>query len=137
MKQIKDNKGQVMILSVLLISSAVLAAASLAGLLILFQLRQATDAESSAKAVFAADSGIERALFARYQENHCESGEGVDIVSPQNFFSFENVDVEFRVVFSEGDGCNSAKSTALTGRSSRSFEILFGNLESVGGQFIE
>ena len=47
------EKGQLMLLSVLLISSAVLGATTVASLLVLFQLRQASDAKSSAQAVFA------------------------------------------------------------------------------------
>ncbi|OGI98321.1 hypothetical protein A3H53_04885 [Candidatus Nomurabacteria bacterium RIFCSPLOWO2_02_FULL_40_10] len=58
--------GQVMLLTVVLLSGAVLASTSLASLLILYQLRQATDAKGSMKAVFAADAGIE---WAFYNEN--------------------------------------------------------------------
>jgi len=55
-----------MLLTVILLSGAVLASTSLAGLLILYQLRQATDTKSSMQAIFAADTGIE---WAFYNEN--------------------------------------------------------------------
>ena len=55
--------GQVMLMTVIMLSGAILASTSLAGLLILYQLRQSTDSASSTKAIFAADAGIERALF--------------------------------------------------------------------------
>ena len=48
-----------MLLTVLVLSSTLLSVALIAGLLMLFQIRQAGDATNSAKAVFAADSGIE------------------------------------------------------------------------------
>lgn len=52
-----------MLLTVILLSGAVLASTSLAGLLVLYQLRQATDAKGSMQAIFAADSGIEWAFY--------------------------------------------------------------------------
>ncbi|MBI1838899.1 MAG: hypothetical protein HYR95_01180 [Candidatus Colwellbacteria bacterium] len=55
-----------MLLTVVLLSGAILSSTSLAGLLILYQLRQATDVNNSMKAIFAADSGIE---WAFYNEN--------------------------------------------------------------------
>ncbi len=52
-----------MLMTVIMLSGAILASTSLAGLLILYQLRQSTDSASSTKAIFAADAGTERALF--------------------------------------------------------------------------
>lgn len=52
-----------MLLMVILLSGAILTSTSLAGLLILYQLRQATDVKSSMQAVFAADAGIEWAFY--------------------------------------------------------------------------
>lgn len=52
-----------MLLTVILLSGAVLASTSLVGLLILYQLRQATDIKNSMQAIFAADTGIEWAFY--------------------------------------------------------------------------
>ena len=52
-----------MLLTVILLSGVVLASTSLAGLLILYQLRQATDAKDSMRAIFAADAGLEWAFY--------------------------------------------------------------------------
>lgn len=41
-------------------------ASSLAGLLMLYQIRQATDLGNSGKAIFAADSGIEWVLYNKF-----------------------------------------------------------------------
>jgi hypothetical protein len=52
-----------MILTVLMLGGTLLGATTIAGLLMLFQVRQAADIASSAKAFFAADSGIEWAWY--------------------------------------------------------------------------
>jgi hypothetical protein len=55
----RRQKGQVMLLTVMLLSGAILGATSLASLMILFQLRQTADIKSSMQAIYAADAGIE------------------------------------------------------------------------------
>jgi hypothetical protein len=52
-----------MLLTVLVLGSTVLGATTIAGLLMLYQVRQATDLGNSAKAIFAADAGIEQAFY--------------------------------------------------------------------------
>jgi hypothetical protein len=52
-----------MILTVLALGGAVLGATTIAGLLMLYQIRETTDLANSAKAIYAADSGIEWSLF--------------------------------------------------------------------------
>ena len=128
-----------MLLSVLLISTAVLGAASLAGLLVLFQLRQTGDAETSAQAIFAADAGIERVLYERYQNpavtGQCDAGETVafNMSSENEPDIFTTANVQYLVV---GD-CDEAKSAALAGRSARALQIYMAGLEAFGGQFLE
>jgi hypothetical protein len=56
--------GQAMILAVLALGGTMLGATAIAGFLMLYQIRQATDFEASSKAVFAADSGIQWALYS-------------------------------------------------------------------------
>lgn len=51
-----------MILTVLTLGGTMLGATTIAGLLILYQIRQATDLGNSGKAIFAADTGIEWGL---------------------------------------------------------------------------
>jgi hypothetical protein len=60
--------GQAMLVSVLFISGLILSATTIAGLLMVYQIRQATDAGSSAVALFAADAGVETALYCYLQE---------------------------------------------------------------------
>ncbi len=52
-----------MLLTTLALGGAILGATSIAGILMLYQIRATTDAVSSAEAIFAADAGIEWAQF--------------------------------------------------------------------------
>jgi hypothetical protein len=56
-------KGQAMLLTIVLLGSSILAASSIAGYLMLLQIRGSSDATNSTKAIFAADSGIEWGLY--------------------------------------------------------------------------
>ena len=58
------RSGQAMLITVLALGGAILGATTVAGLLTLYQIRATTDVESSAKAVFAADAGVEWAQYA-------------------------------------------------------------------------
>src|SRR5271170_403901 len=60
------RKGQAMLLATLALGGAILGATTIAGLLLLYQIRATTDAEHSAEAIFAADTGVNWALFDYY-----------------------------------------------------------------------
>lgn len=62
----QQQNGQAMLTAVMSISGAILGATAVAGFLMLYQLRASTDSENSAKAIFAADSGVEWTLFNYY-----------------------------------------------------------------------
>lgn len=55
-----------MLIAVLTFGGAILGATTIAGLLMLYQIRATGDSESSAKAIFAADTGVDWALFDFY-----------------------------------------------------------------------
>ena len=55
--------GQAMILTVVALGATLLGATTIAGLLTVYQIRQTTDFGNSAKAIFAADTGIEWGLY--------------------------------------------------------------------------
>jgi len=55
-----------MLIAVLSLGGAILGATTVAGLLTLYQIRATTDTANSAKAIFAADAGVEWALFNHY-----------------------------------------------------------------------
>lgn len=62
----KEGKrsGQAMLIAVLSLGGAMLGATAIAGILILYQVRASTDSVNSAKAIFAADTGINWSLFS-------------------------------------------------------------------------
>jgi len=66
MKRRKNEKGQVMVLTSIIIGGLILSATSIAGLLMFFQLQQSNDAVTSGMAVSAADAGIEQTLDCYY-----------------------------------------------------------------------
>ncbi len=73
----KDRRsGQAMLIAVLSLGGAILGATTVAGLLTLYQLRAVNDSENSAKAIFAADAGVEWTLFDYYcvAEGRCPGG---------------------------------------------------------------
>jgi len=59
----KSQKGQVMLLTVMMLTGVILSTTSLVALLVLYQIRQTTDVIASSQAIFAADAGIECALY--------------------------------------------------------------------------
>lgn len=60
------QKGQVMVLTSIVIGGLVLSASVIAGLLMFFQLQQSNDAVTSGMALAAADAGVEQALSYYY-----------------------------------------------------------------------
>lgn len=67
-----------MLLTVLAIGGAILGATSIAGLLMLYQIRTATDVAHSAQAIFAADAGTEWAKYVYY----CQLGSAPSCPDP-------------------------------------------------------
>ncbi|MBI5732487.1 hypothetical protein HY967_00820 [Candidatus Jorgensenbacteria bacterium] len=52
-------RGQVMLLSVIMLGGILVSATAIAGILMLYQIRQANDAVQSTRAFFAADAALE------------------------------------------------------------------------------
>jgi hypothetical protein len=75
MKDRNQRSGQAMLIAVLALGGAMLGATAIAGLLILYQLRATTNSVNSSKAIFAADSGTDFALFSYYCVNE-KNGNG-------------------------------------------------------------
>ena len=63
MRDAHRKSGQAMLFTIMLLSSALLGGTALVGFLMIHQLRQAADVSSSAQAIFAADAGVECALY--------------------------------------------------------------------------
>lgn len=108
MKFSKFAKGQVMLLTVLVMGGSLIAASTIAGYLMLLKIRQSSDITNSTKAIFAADTGIEWDLYRRLKN--------ANYPKPQlsNGSSFE--------VFAEA---SSTKSIGTAANASRAFEYTF------------
>ena len=63
-----NRSGQAMLLTVLTLGGTILGATTIAGLLMVYQLRQTTDLTNSGKALFAADAGIEFGLYRFFKD---------------------------------------------------------------------
>lgn len=59
MIQHNKTEGQVLLITVLVLGGSILGATTIAGLLLSYQIRQATDLVNSGKAIYAADAGLE------------------------------------------------------------------------------
>ncbi len=88
-----------MILTILALGGTILAGTTIAGLLVVYQIRQTTDLANSAKAIFAADSGIEWGLYQYFQCSQsspppeCNSANPTSHVNPPVFSNGANVTV--------------------------------------------
>ncbi len=56
-----------MLLTTLTLSGTILASITVAGLLMLYQIRQTSNSENSAKAIFSADTALEYDLYRTFQ----------------------------------------------------------------------
>ncbi len=63
----RDNGGQVMVMVIVMIGGILLSATAITGILMIYQIRQANDAGSSAQAFFAADAALEWQLANVYK----------------------------------------------------------------------
>lgn len=63
LKAYNVRSGQAMLIAVLSLGGAILGATAIAGFLTLYQIRTTADTENSAKAIFAADAGVEWAQY--------------------------------------------------------------------------
>jgi hypothetical protein len=127
---IKAQDGQAMILSIVLLGALLLSASAIAGLLTIFQIRQANNVVNSTKAIFAADAALEWATYACYSQNLCDPNyqgdlvlEGEEAIKP----IFEN-GLEFNVYQYSVDANNRWKFSAegKYKNSIRLLEVTFG-----------
>ena len=106
--KLSTHKGQVMLLTVLILGSVILSASTIAGYLMTLKIRASSDIANSAKAIFAADAGVEWELYKQFKNSDY----------PKPLFS-NNADF-----ISSNDGQN-IKSIGQTSNSFRAFEIEF------------
>ncbi len=64
----RHNQGQIMIICVTVMGSILLVATVIAGMLLRYQIRQASDMGNTVKAICAADTGIEWELYKLFKD---------------------------------------------------------------------
>ncbi len=74
-----------MILTTLILSGTILAAVTIAGLLMLYQIRQSGNAVQSGRAIFVADAGLEFELYKFYTKECGYPEPDFDITNVQLF----------------------------------------------------
>ncbi len=62
------RRGQVILLTVVIMGVSMLIASTVAGYLLLVQIRQSSDITNSTKAIYAADAGVEWSLYRRFKD---------------------------------------------------------------------
>ncbi|MDP3052353.1 MAG: hypothetical protein Q8N22_00100, partial [bacterium] len=109
-KEYSSNRkgGQVMLLTVLILGSAILSASTIAGYLMTLKIRASSDIANSAKAIFAADAGVEWELYKLFKDSNYPKP---SLSNNANFTS-------------SNDGAV-IKSIGRSGNSFRAFEIEF------------
>ncbi|MBN2197880.1 hypothetical protein JW698_01645 [Candidatus Wolfebacteria bacterium] len=63
-------KGQVMLLTVLILGGSILIASTIAGYLMMLKIRSSSDIINATKAIYAADAGIEWNLYTRFKDSY-------------------------------------------------------------------
>ena len=127
MRLLKDDKGQVMLITVLALSGTILGATTIAGLLTLYQIRQTTDFINSTKAIYAADSGLEWRLYKFFKKDgylckDCPDGEACPSPAMSNISSpVEAIKTKCESI--SGVGTTTViKSIGTSNKASRAFE---------------
>ena len=116
-------RGQVMLLTVLIVSGTILGATAIAGLLMIYQLRQVTNFGYSVQAFFAADSGLEWKLYQLKDEDRpapVMSGE-----SNSDFRAFGDANSTINIVGCAGAVLDNANPNLCPRAINRSLGIVF------------
>jgi hypothetical protein len=111
----RKRRGQAMLLTLLALGGTLFGATTIAGMLVVYQIRQSGDAGNSAKAIFAADAGIEWGLYQFFKDG--------DAPRPE----FQN-DATFTLTCTPDESCASSstaqiKSLGLTKNVARALEL--------------
>ncbi|KKS25693.1 MAG: hypothetical protein UU85_C0001G0123 [Candidatus Wolfebacteria bacterium GW2011_GWA2_42_10] len=116
------NKGQAMLLAVLLIGSGILTMTAVSGYLTLQRVRMSSDTVNSTKAVFAADAGIECELFNYFKRASVNCG--------KLFFEDNKVSIKTSIVVDASSTPRYIKSIGSASRAYRAFMMGFGGATS-------
>ncbi len=116
----QTKAGQVMVLAVIMISGAVLSATAAVGILMIYEIRHAGNSVDSAKALFAADAGIECAI--KQHQDSIDRGCGDEETT-----TLSDLKTEF-IIHDISADCSplaGKRSVGTSNRIARSFEACF------------
>lgn len=99
-------------------------AAAIGGLLLIFQIRTVNDAVNSAKAIFAADTGIELVTWCAFKGCDVVSGEDYDAKKPPPLV-FEDSSVYFKTSYETGPSTQTIGSRGFSGNAVRILKSVF------------
>ena len=126
MKSIKSrfkknfSDGQVMILSIITLGAIMLGATAVSGFLVVYQLRMSSDAADSAKAIFAADAGIDWGI---YQFSNPTSTAPAPVFSNRASFVLVCYNPSSVQVPCSDSSVSVIRSSGRSGMSNRAFEL--------------
>ncbi|MBI3046378.1 MAG: hypothetical protein HYY86_02485 [Candidatus Harrisonbacteria bacterium] len=115
-----------MLITVLVLSGTILGATAIAGLLMVYQLRQSNDVINSNKAIFAADSGIEWRLYKFFKADSqiCKECPDGGVCPGPNFENGASFQTTCELLGGGAVPTVKVKSTGTAGNNSRAFEII-------------
>ena len=120
----RNAKGQVMLLTVLIVSGTILGATTIAGLLMVYQIRQATNFGQSLQALFAADTGLEWQLYRKFQkEDYLEPVFSPDVNA--SFVTIYNASSSLQSIGCAGAIIENARAGGCPRPVNRAFELIF------------
>jgi hypothetical protein len=129
------EKGQTMLLMVIIISAAAIGAMTFASFTVISEMRQVTDARATSAALFAADAGIECILFHEFGKEtyglgcpECPDNPDIGYVSPEVELFSGGPKFSFQLVSKTVDGSNETSVWRAIGKDSlgktaRSFRL--------------
>lgn len=119
------SAGQVMLITVLVLSGTILAATAVAGLLMLYQIRQSSDIVNSTKAVYAADSGIEWRLYKFFKVDGQKCNPDDSNFLPPALANGATFQVTCDSQVAGGTESVTMKSKGISAKNARAFEVNF------------
>jgi hypothetical protein len=126
---INGRSGQIMVLTVLALGGTILGATTIAGLLMLYQIRQTTDLSNSARAIFAADAGMEHAFYDLFcssdsNKSPCPLSSGVVFMNGSSV-DILCLDRDNRAIDCNDSGVRRVRAVGRAGSATRAFEAGF------------
>lgn len=109
-----------MILSILTLGAVMLGATTIAGFLVIYQIRATSDIADSAKAIFAADAGIDWGL---YQYSKATSTTPAPVLSNNSSYAVNCYDASLNSIDCRNASTSVIRSSGRSGTSDRAFEL--------------